>query len=371
MLENPLLQLNALGQSVWLDFIDHDLLTSGRLARLIKEDGLAGLTSNPAIFERAIGESHQYDGAIRARGGQARDTEALYEALALDDVRAAADQFGGRYRDSRGYDGYVSLEVSPHLADDADATVLAAQRLWSAFGRPNAMIKVPGTKAGLQAIPALLAQGININVTLLFGVERYREVVEAFLAGLEARAAAGQRVDHVASVASFFLSRIDTLVDHRLDAIGGADARALRGQTAVACAKLAYQHFHRWTAAERWQRLAQHGARPQRLLWASTSTKDPTYSDTKYVDPLIGADTVTTLPPETLAAYREHGRPETTLEAGLDAAEAVPPALRRLGIELADVSAQLEREGVRKFNEPFDKLLAVLERRRGELHADR
>lgn len=367
MLENPLVGLNALGQSVWLDFIDRDLLASGRLTRLIEDDGLAGLTSNPTIFERAIGESHQYDDAIRSRAQAIADTKALYEALALEDVRAAADRFASLYRTSRGRDGYVSLEVSPHLADEAGATVREAQRLWSMFDRPNAMIKVPGTKPGLAAIRELLARGVNVNVTLLFSPERYREVVEAFTAGLEARTAAGKPVDHVASVASFFLSRIDTLVDGRLDALGDAEAHALRGRAAIACAKLAYQYFRSWTATERWQRLAQKGARPQRLLWASTSTKDPTYSDTKYVDALIGADTVTTLPPDTLAAYRAHGRPQFTLEEDMDGAAAIPSALRRLQIDLQDVGAQLEREGVRKFIEPFDKLLASLERRRREL----
>ena len=367
MPDKPLRELESLGQSIWLDFIDRDLLVSGRLGRLIVDDGIAGLTSNPTIFERAIGQSHQYDEAIRARSKEARDPKVLYEALALEDVQTAADQFGSLYRASRGLDGYVSLEVSPHLADDADATIREARRLWSAFDRPNALIKVPATEAGLNAIRTLIAQGININVTLLFGLARYRDVVEAFVAGLEERVAAGGPIDRVASVASFFLSRIDTLVDRRLDASGTDQARALRGQSAIASARLAYQHYKQWTASDRWRRLAGRGARAQRLLWASTSTKDPIYSDIKYVDALIGPETVNTVPPETLAAYRQHGRPAPRLENDLLEAMALPDALRRCGILLDEVSAQLEREGVQKFSEPFDRLLASLERRRREL----
>lgn len=369
MSKNPLLELKALGQRVWLDYIERDLLTSGRLGRLIAEDGLAGLTSNPAIFEKVMGRPGPYDASIRKHAARAPDAKALYEAVALEDVQAAADLFAPAYNAWRGHDGYVSLEISPHLADDAEATIGEAKRLWAAFARPNAMIKVPGTRAGLRAIRTLIAAGINVNVTLLFGLARYADVVDAFLAGLETRLGAGDPIGGVASVASFFLSRIDTLIDRKLDAIGAASARALRGRAAIASARLAYQRYKQWTASERWQRLTARGARPQRLLWASTSTKDPAYSDVKYVDALIGPETVTTLPPETLAAYRDHGQPALRLEADLDEAQAAPEALRAHGIDLDQASIQLEREGVVKFAEPFDKLLAALERRRRALGA--
>jgi transaldolase len=366
---NPLQELRVLGQSVWLDFIDRDLLTSGGLDRLIEEDGVAGLTSNPTILERAIGGSGAYDDAIRAEASASAGTQSLYEAMALQDVRSAADRLAPLYRASGARDGYVSLEVSPHLAQDTNATIQEARRLWTAFDRPNAMIKVPATAAGLPAIQRLLADGININVTLLFGLDRYRGVVEAFLAGLESRTASGKPIDRVASVASFFVSRIDTLVDHLLDASAGETARVIRGQAAIASARLAYQHYKQWTATPRWRPLQERGARPQRLLWASTSTKDPTYSDIKYIEALIGPDTVVTIPPDALTAYREQGRPARRLESDLLEAVALPDALGRCNIRLDAIAAQLEREGVQKFVEPFDALLASLERRRRELRS--
>jgi transaldolase len=371
MQENPLHKLKALGQSIWLDFIDRALLSTGKLAQLIEHDGLAGLTSNPAIFEKAMGHAGQYDEAIRAALGERLDTKALYEALALEDVQAAADSFAPAYAAAGGADGFVSLEVSPHLADDTEATIREAKRLWTAFDRPNAMIKVPATRAGLGAITTLVADGININVTLLFGVARYREVADAFLTGLERRAVAGAPVDQQASVASFFVSRIDTLIDEKLEALGTPEGRALRGQAAIAAARLAYQYYKQWTTSRRWRRLADAGARPQRLLWASTSTKDPAYSDIKYVEALIGPETVNTVPLQTLDAYRKHGRPAARLETDLLEAMALPDALARCGIDLDDVSAQLEREGVRKFAEAFDQLLASLERRTRELQSGR
>lgn len=363
-MENPLRELEALGQSVWLDYIERDLIASGKLRRLIRNDGITGLTSNPAIFEKALCGGGAYDAAIRARADIGLDAHALYEALAVEDVQAAADVLATVYAATRGGDGYVSLEVSPHFAYDADATVREARRLWRAFDRPNAMIKVPATLPGVSAIRALIAEGINVNATLLFGLGRYADVAEAFLGGLEARAATGALVENVASVASFFLSRIDTLVDSRLRAVGTEAAHALRGRAAIAAARLAYQHYKRWTAAERWQRLAALGARPQRLLWASTSVKDPAYSDVQYVNALIGPETVTTVPPETLDAYRDHGWPMPRLETHLDEAQATLDVLRDLGIAFEDVAEQLEREGVRRFTEPFDKLLAALEQRR-------
>lgn len=364
MTVNPLLELKALGQSIWLDDIRRTWLQDGTLARLIAEDGLAGVTSNPAIFEKAISKAADYDEAIAALARGGTSPQAIYDALTIDDVGRAADLFRPLYEQRGGADGFVSLEVSPHLAHDTQNTVAEAHRLWERLDRPNVMIKVPATRAGLQAIRALIADGVNVNVTLLFSVARYREVVEAFMAGLEQRARKGKPVDRIASVASFFLSRIDTQVDRQLDEIGTPDAVALRGQAAVACARLAYQHYREeLRASARWRTLAGHGAHPQRLLWASTSTKDEAYSDLKYVEALIGPDTVNTLPPETLAAYREGGRPALTLENDLDSARALPQRLAAHGIDLEGVAEVLEHEGVRKFIEPYDALLHTLAQR--------
>lgn len=363
---NPLRQVHALGQSIWLDDIRRGWLRDGYLARLIAEDLVAGVTSNPAILAKSIGEGAEYDEDIenlaRAGGG----LEEIYEILALDDVRAAADLLRRTFSTTDGADGFVSLEVSPHLADDTRATIAEGLRLWRAFDRPNAMIKVPGTEAGLPAVTELIAAGVNINVTLLFSVERYREVVGAYLSGLERRVQAGRPIDNVASVASFFLSRIDTLVDARLDALDTREARAVRGRTAIACARLAYQHYKQWTGSQRWQALAAHGARPQRLLWASTSSKDPAYKDTKYVEALIAPNTVSTLPLSTVDAYRDHGAPEVRIENDLAAATDTMALLRDLGIDPSAVSQQLEREGVKKFQEPFDALLTMLRTRSGK-----
>lgn len=368
MKDNSLLKLHALGQSIWLDYIQRGMLDNGEITRMIETDGLAGMTSNPAIFEKAISGQHDYDAAIASQvrtGASARD---LYDTLTRDDVGHAADLLLPVYEKSGGRDGYVSIEVSPHFAHDSDATVKEAHELWAQLARPNVMIKVPGTRAGLPAIQALLAAGVNVNVTLLFGVQRYREVADAFVRGLEQRAATGAPLDHVASVASFFLSRIDTLVDQRLDAMStGTSRHPLRGAAAIASARLAYQHYKQWTAGARWQALAAQGARSQRLLWASTGTKDPDYSDVKYVEALIGPDTVNTLPPDTLAAYRDHGRPALRLEDDLAVARELPAQLAGLGIDLEQVSDELEADGVKKFIAPFDKLLAALELRRIEL----
>lgn len=360
MAANPLLRLHEFGQSVWLDYIQRDLIENGGLERLIREDGLAGVTSNPAIFEKAIANGHEYQAPIREFARRGLKAAALYEALALEDVARAADLFRPLYEKTQSGDGFVSIEVSPHLARDTGATIAEAQRLWAALGRPNVMIKVPATREGLPAVRALIAAGVNVNVTLLFSVARYREVSEAWIAGLEDRARSGAPPGRVASVASFFLSRIDTLVDKRLDELGSGEAQALRGQAAVASARLAYREYRGIVAEARWQALARQGARAQRLLWASTGTKDPAYSDSMYVEPLIGRDTVNTLTPETLAAYRDHGDPAARLEDGIEAACALPTALRTLGIDLDEIACQLEEEGIRKFVEPYDKLLATL-----------
>jgi transaldolase len=356
---NPLRQVHQLGQSIWLDDIRRSWLRDGHLARLIAEDALAGVTSNPAIFAKAISEGAEYNDAIATLSRSGRSINDMYEALALEDVQAAADLFRATYDTAGGGDGFVSLEVSPHLADDTKGSVAEGLRLWQAFNRPNAMIKVPGTEAGLPAITELTAAGVNVNITLLFSVDRYRAVVDAFMAGLEQRVAAGKSIDRIASVASFFLSRIDTLVDGKLDKMNTPEAKALRGRAAIASARLAYQYYKQWTTSDRWRALAAKGAKPQRLLWASTSSKDPTYKDTMYVEALIAPNTVNTLPPGTIDAYRDHGDPAVRIENNLAEAKETVQALSKLGIELEDVSNQLEREGVKKFKEPFDALLAV------------
>ncbi|HKJ84191.1 MAG TPA: transaldolase [Mariprofundaceae bacterium] len=364
MSENPLRALEQLGQSIWVDYIQRKMLDDGALKRLIEDDGVSGVTSNPSIFEKAIVEHRDYDDAIRTLHGQ-RAT-AIYERLALEDLQRAADLFRPLYESQQGRDGFVSLEVSPHLAYDADATIEEARRLWSELARPNGLIKVPATRPGLQAIRQLISEGINVNVTLLFSIGRYREVADAYLSGLEARLVQGGAVDRVASVASFFLSRIDTLADAWLDALAkrhpekGEAAMQLRGKVAIASARLAYQDYKAMFSGERWQHLAAKGAMPQRLLWASTSTKDPDYSDIKYVDALIGVDTVNTLPPVTLDDYRDHGAPAQRLETGIDDAQRVLDELDQLGIDLQALTDQLEQEGVDKFIHAYDKLMKSL-----------
>jgi transaldolase len=369
MKTNPLQQLGTLGQSIWLDYIRRDLIAGGGLRRTIEEDGLRGMTSNPAIFEKAIAESHDYDREIRAMALEGKDAGAIYETLSQRDVQSAADEFRPLYDSSDGNDGYVSLEVNPHLAHDTNGTIEEARRLSTALNRPNVLIKVPATAEGLPAIRQLISEGISVNVTLLFGLPRYRQVVEAYLAGIEARLAQGKAVKHIASVASFFLSRIDSLVDAQLDKIieqGGKDAdlaKMARGQVAIASAKTAYQIYKNIFGNDRFRKLADQGARVQRLLWASTSTKNPDYSDVKYVEALIGSDTVNTVPLETLDAYRDHGKPEARLEQDVWEACGVLDQLTKLGISIDNVTQQLEDEGVDKFNKPFDKLMEALKQR--------
>ena len=365
--ENRLRRVEELGQSLWLDYIDRALLINGGLERLIVEDGISGVTSNPAIFEKAIAQHAEYDATIAqlARGGL--DAMAIYETLAVEDVRLAADLLREVYESSCLRDGYVSLEVSPHLANDNGATVAEARRLWDCVARPNLMIKVPATRAGLAAIRQLIAAGINVNATLIFGGARYHQVAESYLAGLEDRLASGGTLESVASVASFFLSRIDTLVDQFLEQQHKAQARQLRGHLAISSARLAYQEYQDLLHSPRWQALAKHGARSQRLLWASTSTKDPSYDDVMYVDALIGPDTINTLPPDTLDAYREHGCPRQRLEDQLQLAHDLPGHLAALGLDLDALSDELERQGVQKFIEPYERLLATLTQRATEL----
>ncbi len=372
---NPLLELGRLGQSVWLDYIRRGALDSGELARLVADDGVTGVTSNPAIFEKAIAEGEEYTAQIReVAGSSGGDPRRIYEALAVEDVRRAADILAPVYERTAGADGFVSLEVAPDLADDTASTVAEAHRLWTAVGRPNLMIKVPGTPAGLPAIERLLADGIHVNVTLLFSRRTYAQVAEAHLAALEERAARGLPVAGVASVASFFVSRIDTLIDRWIDERltteddgPRAGLERLRGQVAIANAKLAYQHYLALVASERFAVLAARGARAQRLLWASTSTKNPAYRDTLYVEELIGPDTVNTIPPETLAAFRDHGVARATLVDGLGGARATLEGLAEAGISLDQATDELLADGIAKFVQPFQKLLAAVEGRAREL----
>lgn len=353
--------LNDLGQSVWLDDLRRDFLMDGSFAALIERDGVSGLTSNPAIFARALDESTLYDVDIYKSTRAGDDAAQTYERLIVDDIRGAADLLRPTYDTSKAHDGYVSLEVSPHLAHDTQATVAEGKRLWSLVERENLMIKVPATRAGLPAIQALIAAGLNVNVTLLFSVARYREVLDAYWRGLEARLAAGHSIARVASVASFFVSRIDTLIDRQLESKAACMATGVRGKAAIACAKLAYRAFQDSLEEPRWHLLAAERAQRQRLLWASTGTKDPVYSDVKYVEALIGPDTVTTLPMQTLLAYRDHGDPESRVADGLDWAQATAAQLAALDVDLEAAALQLEREGVSKFVEPFDRLLAQIE----------
>lgn len=367
MKQNPLKRLEELGQSIWLDYIKRDLITSGKLREMIDVDGLRGMTSNPTIFEKAIVGSHDYERDIQIMTRDGKSVKEIYAFLTQRDVGDAADEFRSLYNRLDGKDGYVSLEVNPHLANDAQGTIEEARSLWKAVNKPNVFIKVPGTREGLTAITQLISEGINVNVTLLFGLPRYREVVAAYLAGLEARAAQGKPLKNVASVASFFLSRIDVLIDPLLDKIIQQDgkksewAKKLQGQVAIASAKVAYQIQKEIYAEERFKKLEQKGARIQRLLWASTSTKNPAYSDTKYVEALIGPNTIDTIPVETFDAYRDHGDPKVRLEEDIDMAYEVFQLLPQLDIDINKVTQQLEIEGVDKFNKPFDQLMKSLE----------
>ena len=362
---NPLVRLGELCQSPWYDYITRDLVTTGELDRLIADDGLRGMTSNPTIFEKAIAGSRLYDDDIRTLADAGQSTQEIFEQLAVADVRAACEAFAGVYDATGGVDGLVSLEVSPALAHDTDATIHEAERLWRALDRPNAMIKIPGTTAGLPAITHCTAAGISVNVTLLFSVERYGEVIEAFLEGLDRRLAAGAPLRGIASVASFFVSRVDGKVDPLLDQAG--DPHRLRGRIAIANACAAYRLFEWSLGTPRWEALARAGARPQRPLWASTSTKDPAYPDVHYVEALVAPRTVNTLPPETFAAYRDHGRPAVRIQAGVAAAPVQLQQLAALGIDLPAISAELEVDGVAKFAASYASLLAGLEAKAGLL----
>ncbi len=362
---NPLVRLGALGQSPWYDFITRDLIASGTLGKLIANDGLLGMTSNPTIFVKAIASSADYDADIRRYSTAGLTPAAIFEQLAVTDVQAACDAFLPVFRATGGRDGHVSLEVSPTLAHDATGTAVEAKRLWAAVNRPNAMIKIPGTKAGLPAITESIAAGLNVNVTLLFAVARYGAVIDAYLTGLEQRVAAGLPIAGISSVASFFVSRVDGRIDGMLDQAG--DPTGLRGTIAIANAAAAYAAFERSIASPRWKALAEKGATPQRPLWASTSTKDPKYPDTYYVEALVAKDTVNTLPPDTFLAYRDHGDPAIRIGAAVASAPDRLAQLEAAGIHLDEVTDFLETDGVTKFAASYQSLLNGIESKAGAL----
>ncbi len=359
---NKVKQIHSFGQSIWLDFIDRGFIGNGKLKALIDDDGIRGVTSNPAIFEKAISSSDMYDADIKSLAA-GKTNEEIFFGLAIKDIQNACDLFKGLYNESNKGDGYVSLEVSPFLALKGEETYQQAIQLWKEVDRENVMIKIPGTQPGLDAIRRATAQGVNINVTLLFGLQRYEDVALAYIAGLEDHLAAGHEISHIHSVASFFLSRIDVLIDPILDEKGLGD---LKGEVAIASAKKAYEIYKRVFSGERWEKLAAKGANAQRLLWASTSSKNPAFKDTKYVEALIGPDTVNTVPLETIEAFRDHGIAADTLEQGLDKATEVLARIKAAGINLGALTQQLEDEGVAKFNAPFEKLLNAIEVNKGK-----
>ncbi len=364
--------LHAAGQSLWLDYIDRTMLSNGDLARRIAEDALTGMTSNPTIFEKALAEGAAYDAQLATIDAALSDREAFF-TVAATDVRNACDAFRGVYDRTQGVDGYVSLEVSPDLAKDAAGTVAEARRLWAIVDRPNLMIKVPGTVEGAAAIRELIADGINVNVTLLFAVDAHARVIEAYIAGLEQRAAAGQPIDRLSSVASFFVSRVDSAIDKQLATLAAATPAnadlllGLQGKAAIANAKLAYRLFTASFSGPRWAALAAHGARVQRPLWASTSTKNPAYRDVIYVEELIGADTVNTLPPATLEAFRDHGEVRASVTEQVAEADRALAALEAQGVSLQAVTDTLLAEGLASFEQSFVTLLAGLARKRAAL----
>jgi transaldolase len=366
MAKSPLHQLAELGQSPWIDFLSRDLLRSGGLERMMREDAIRGVTSNPTIFQKAISAGHAYDEQLRELAREVDDPRELFFQLAAEDVRDACDLMRELWDSGcRGCDGYVSIEVDPGLAYDTQATIDQAQRLHELVDRPNLYVKIPGTKAGLPAIEEMISRGRSINVTLLFSLERYAEAATAYVTGIERLVEAGGDPTDVSSVASFFVSRVDTEADRRLDELGRHDE--LKGKLAIANAKLAYQRYKEIFASERWKWLEEKGAAPQRCLWASTSTKNPAYRDVIYVEELIGPKTVNTMPEETIRAFQDHGRVELMLEQDLDEALQVFADLERAGVDYDDVVETLEREGVEKFSDSFDELLEGIQASRREL----
>ena len=359
---NPWHELTDLGQSVWYDNLNRQLIVSGDLKRMVAEDRVTGGTSNPSIFEKAVGGSDAYDADIRRLVAEGKDTGAIYDELTITDVRESADVFRAAYDATIARDGYASLEVPPDLANDTEATIREARRLFAALDRPNAMIKIPGTQAGLPAIQQCLEDGININITLLFGVKNYEQVANTYITALEKRAAAGKPVDRIGSVASFFVSRVDSLVDEKIERMIeiGTNGRkmklaSLRGQAAIANAKVAYDRYRHIFAGPRWQALADLGAQTQRCLWASTSTKNPIYRDVIYVEELIGSDTVNTVPPATLDAFRDHGDVAPTLDEDIGGARHTLMAIDEMGIDFKAVTDELQEQGVKLFCDSYDK----------------
>jgi transaldolase len=375
---NPLLALFAQGQSLWLDYITRDLVRGGELRRMIEQDGIRGETSNPTIFQQAIAAGNAYDEQIRELVPAGKDAGQIFDALAIKDIQDACDLFRPLYDQTNCGDGYVSIEVSPGLAHDTSGTIAEARRLWAAVNRPNVMIKVPGTAEGAPAVEQLLSEGININITLLFSLENHERVIWSFINGLEARAAAGQPVAGIASVASFFVSRVDTLVDKLLEAkiaqAAGDPARqerlrALLGKVAIANAKLAYARFQAIFGSDQFQKLKAQGASVQRVLWASTSTKNPAYRDVRYMEELIGPDTINTAPLKTIEAFKDHGQVRRSIDEHVDEARAVLAALAEVGIDYNAVTKQLEDEGVDSFAKSYAELIAGVEQKRQQMRA--
>ena len=356
---NPISKLTQLGQSLWYDNIERKILENGEFQAMIDRGEIRGVTSNPTIFNNAIAKSTDYDAALKSMAWAGWDPEKIFWQLAIEDIRQACDAFAPLYEETNGGDGYVSIEVSPFVADDTEKTVAQAEQLWVRVARPNLMVKIPATEAGIPAIRKAVAAGLNINITLIFSLAPYAQVMDAYLGALEERVAAGHPIDHIASVASFFVSRVDSKIDPKLP-----DGSELKGKAAIANAKLAYDEFQKMFASRRWENLKVKGARVQRPLWASTSTKNPAYPDTMYVDNLIGPETVNTVPPATLKAFADHGVAEITLTRGLEDAQ---DALRRLeaaGVSMDQVTRELEEEGVKSFSEAFTQLLATIDERR-------
>ncbi|MEE9566463.1 MAG: transaldolase [Desulfobacteria bacterium] len=369
---NPLKELYNFEQSFWVDYILRSLITSGELDMHIKEDGVRGVTSNPAIFMKAIAETDEYEESINSLSPQYKDTKSLYEQLAIQDIQGAADALRPVYDQSKKQDGYVSLEVSPHLARDTKGTLDEARRLWKTVAKENLMIKVPATPEGIPAIEQLISEGLNVNVTLLFSQDAYERVAEAYIAGLEKRSAQGQPLDHIASVASFFISRIDSAIDklleEKLQAASSADETSLlqgvMGKVAIANAKLTYRRYGEIFSGNQWRALADKGAQTQRILWASTSTKNPDYRDVIYVEELIGPQTVNTIPPPTAIAFRDHGKLRESLTEGVDEAGEIMEKLEQAGISMKEVTDRLLEEGVEIFAVAFDQLLSAVEKAR-------
>jgi transaldolase len=363
---NHIKQIQEIGQCIWLDFFDREILNSGKLKKMIDEDGIGGVTSNPSIFEKAISGSSDYDEDLRSLIETERNYDVIFFNLAVKDIKRAADLFEPVYKKTNGNDGFVSIEVSPHLAHDTERTIQQARDLWKAVNRKNVMIKIPATIEGLPAIRKCISEGININITLLFGLPRYEEVIEAYLSGLEDRVQANNPIDEITSVASFFLSRIDVLIDPELKSKGRDD---LKGQVAIASAKKAYGIYKKIFFGSRFNALENKGGKRQRLLWASTGTKDPTFSDVKYVSALIGPETINTITLETLDAFRDHGRPENRLEEDLDKASAILEQLKESNIDINAITQKLEDEGIEKFNIAYDKIIDAIKNKKIEQKA--